>query len=77
MKPVPFKEANRELQSPGCDPLPTFTDCKISLSKWRLTTEEIDKLQHNGGYLWLWVMSGETQPPVAITVEHPFDTKLP
>ena len=75
MKPVKFTEQTIELQPPpgmkDCDPLPIFRDGRQCISKWRLGFRERLSVLF-GGHIWLWVVSGNTQPPVALTVKTPF-----
>ena len=75
MKPTAFPEANVELQAPqgmaNCDPMWVFRDGTYCISKWRFTWLERLQLLFQG-HLWVWVCSGMTQPPIALTVEQPF-----
>ena len=75
MKPVKFPESNRCLKAPSgmenCIDLHTFTDGEHSISKWRLDwRDRIAVLL--GGHVWLWVVSGHTQPPVTIDIANPW-----
>lgn len=72
MKPLHFKEANRKLTAPkgmedNCDDLHVFNDGTNCISKWEPSVRERFKLLF-GANIWLWVVSGKTQPPVAIQV---------
>lgn len=69
MKPIKFKQANRELQGPKlmtddeCRNLWVFTDDTECVSCWKLSFKErIRALIY--GKVWLGVLSGNTQPPV-------------
>jgi hypothetical protein len=77
MKPHKFPQAFRTLKMPagheGHD-LPTWTDGKEVLSCWRAGWRERLIFLFTGR-VWLWVMSGATQPPVCVTVEEPAWTK--
>ena len=70
MKPERFREANLKLTAPSgmttpCTDLWIHTDGTVAVSRWRMTWKErITALLH--GRVWLWVISGETQPPVAL-----------
>ena len=71
MRPIEFKEANVNLAKPEgmtdeeCGPLPSFRDGKSCLSCWQSTWKERISILFYGK-IWLWVMSGMTQPPVAL-----------
>lgn len=72
MKPIDFKHANRTLQKLAnmtdeeCAPLKVWTDEKECVSSWKLTwRERISALLF--GKVWLFVLSGGTQPPVALS----------
>jgi hypothetical protein len=74
MKPIKFDQANRDLLKPDsmtdeeCASLPVFTDGQVCISLWRPTLlERISLLLF--GRLWLYVLSGNTQPPVSILIE--------
>lgn len=75
MKPAKFKEATTELQAPkgmdNCGPLWVASDGVYCISKWGLTWKERLKLLFQG-HVWLWVVSGKTQPPVSIDLGFPF-----
>lgn len=77
MKPHKFPQAFCTLQMPPGMPgveLPTWTDGKQVLSCWRAGWRERLTFLFTGR-IWLWVMSGHTQPPVCVTVEEPRWTK--
>lgn len=69
MKPIKFKQANRELLGPKlmtddeCRNLWVFTDDTECVSCWKLSfRERIRALIY--GKVWLGILSGNTQPPV-------------
>ena len=78
MEPINFPEQTRVLSKP-----PSMTDeqCK-SLAIWNGNNEQCiscwkpnwwDRLRILFGKpIWLWVWSGQTQPPVKVTVDFPF-----
>jgi hypothetical protein len=73
MEPINFSQSNKILLKPEsmsdkeCGSLPVLTDGTQCLSLWRMTwRERISALLF--GRVWLWVYSGETQPPVALEV---------
>jgi hypothetical protein len=71
MKPIKFKEQNTMLGRPKCMTdeecisLPCFRDGTEVISKWKLTTEDIEHINIHG-YIWVRILSGESQPPVCI-----------
>jgi len=71
MEPTDFPQANRNLLKPEgmtdeeCSSLPVFSDGEICLSAWKLSLRErLSALLF--GRIWLYVLSGSTQPPVAL-----------
>ena len=71
MKPIYFKEHNKLLRKPDsmteeeCGNLHVFTDGDICVSCWKPSiVERLSILVF--GKVWLYVFSGETQPPVAL-----------
>ena len=51
-----------------CGNLPVFTDGETCISLWRMTWKE--RLSaFIFGRIWLFVVSGETQPPVSLMAE--------
>ena len=77
MKPIKFKEVNRTLQKPEsmaheeCQPLPIFTDGKTCISLWQGNL--LERLRYLlTGKMWLWVVSGGTQPPVLVDTKRPW-----
>ncbi len=77
MNPTPFPQSNRALTAPGgmseeeCGTLQVWTDGDRCISRWEPTAEDLERLM-NGGPVWLHIISGGTQPPVALTTESPF-----
>ena len=74
MEATLFKEANQELLRPEymteeeCGSLPVFTDGKECISKWKLSfKEKLHCLIH--GFVQVRIMSGYTQPPIALQAE--------
>lgn len=70
MTPRAFAESNKTLGAPSgmenCSSLAVYADGKTCLSCWRPTwRERLSILLF--GRVWLWVMSGYTQPPVALS----------
>lgn len=80
MKPIEFEHQTQILQKPQsmtdaeCGPLPIFNDGKHCISCWRLSLWEQIKLIWTGE-IWLSIHSGNTQPPVLLTVDEPFEKK--
>ena len=71
MIPVPFKEQTKVLEMPPgmtdeeCSPLSVFCDGRQCISLWRPSwRERLSILLF--GRVWLYVLSGNTQPPVAL-----------
>ncbi len=69
MKPIKFKEANKNLLKPKgmtekeCGSLWVFSDGKQCISCWKMTWKQrLSALFF--GKVWLSVSSGQTQPPV-------------
>jgi len=72
MNPATFEHQTQVLVRPAdmtedeCGPLPIYNDGEQCISLWRLSwRERISALIF--GKVWLQVLSGETQPPVALT----------
>jgi len=73
MKPQNFEESNKVLLKPRdmtdeqCGFLPIYIDDDKTycLSCWKPTLKERLSILLFGR-IWLWVMSGETQPPVSL-----------
>jgi len=74
MKPLDFKEANKILYRPKsmtgdeCSSLKVYSDSEQCVSCWGLSWKE-KLLALLFGKVWLYVISGKTQPPVALTCE--------
>lgn len=71
MRPIKFPQVNRNLLKPEgmtdeeCGTLPVYNDGTTSISLWKMTWKErISALIF--GRIWLYVVSGATQPPVAL-----------
>lgn len=73
MKPISFPEATRLSQPSGrlysdnvigVEPLPMWTDGEQCVSLWRLSLWERLSLLIRGT-IWVQVLSGPTQPPIA------------
>lgn len=71
MEPMNFEQANKNLLKPEgmkdeeCGSLPVFSDGKQCISLWKMTwRERLSALLF--GKVWLWVISGQTQPPVGL-----------
>lgn len=77
MKPTRFPQQTAELQPPvgmteaECGVLAVHRTGIHCISRWRLNWRERLALVF-GAPVWLWVWSGDTQPPVALTTESPF-----
>jgi hypothetical protein len=76
MNPVDFPQAVKTLGPPqgagSCGGLRVWTDGEVCVSAWMPTEEERAKIAA-GEPVFLWVMFGSTQPPVAIEVGSPFE----
>lgn len=72
MTPTRFDEANKILTKPAgmtdeeCGSLPTYADGHQTISCWRPTWRERLSILFFGR-VWLQVMFGKTQPPVALS----------
>ena len=77
MRPVEFDEQNGTLSKPPsmtdeeCLPLPVFRDGKDVISCWELNKEDLEEINKTGK-IYLGILSGNTQPPVWLSVENPF-----
>jgi hypothetical protein len=74
MKPEQFPQANKTLTKPEnmtdeqCCSLPVYCDNKTCISCWKMTfRERLSALFF--GRVWLYVLSGKTQPPVGLDVK--------
>lgn len=69
MKPIKFKQANKNLTKPEsmtdeeCSSLWVYSDGKQCISLWKMSFWQRIKVLF-WGRIWLSVFSGETQPPV-------------
>jgi hypothetical protein len=75
MRPVEFKQANKNLLPPSkvdvpCKSLPVFSNGRQCVSCWQLTLLERVKILFTGK-IWLGVL-GKTQPPLYLEVTIPF-----
>lgn len=71
MIPIIFPEHNAVLQKPPnmtdeeCLPLAVYCDGKQCISCWKMSWKErLSTLLF--GKVWVWVLSGNTQPPIAL-----------
>ena len=71
MEPMKFEQANKNLLKPEgmtdeeCGELPVFTDGTQCISLWKMSwRERLSALFF--GKIWLFVHSGQTQPPVLL-----------
>ena len=76
MTPTNFPESNKNLLAPKgqeatCGSLPVYSDGTNCISCWKPTFKEWVKFIFQRK-VWVWVQSGKTQPPIAITADHPF-----
>lgn len=77
MKPINFKQQNTVLEKPEnmkdseCSALPTFRDGKQCISCWELSEQDLEEINKTKK-VYLGVLSGNTQPPVFLTVQTPF-----
>lgn len=69
MKPIKFKEANKNLLKPTnmtdaeCSSLWVYSDARECISCWHMSWKQRIKALLWGN-VWLSVLSGNTQPPV-------------
>lgn len=78
MSPTDFHESNVHLAPPAgmeetCGYLHVYTNGEVCISCWKPTKEELARLVA-GEPVWLTIVSGHTQPPVAVSVDSPFCT---
>jgi hypothetical protein len=76
MSPQPFHESNLVLKAPAgmeetCGDLHVYATGTMCISCWQPTPEERERIAA-GGPVWLTVVAGESQPPVAVSAESPF-----
>ena len=76
MIPIKFKQANKDLLKPEnydverngeCGTLPVFSNGEECISLWKMTLVERFKSLFFGK-IWMRVLSGNTQPPVSLSV---------
>jgi hypothetical protein len=73
MRPTDFPEKTYTLQKPPsmtdeeCSPLAVFSDGSVCMSRWMPSWRERLALLF-GSPLWLYVVSGRTQPPVSLEI---------
>ena len=71
MYPVEFKEQTKVLRRPvgmtdrQCANLPVYSDGEYCISCWKMGFIERLKTMIFGK-VWVWVHSGETQPPITL-----------
>lgn len=81
MKPIGFPESNITLGKPQgmtdeeCGSLPIFNDGTYCISLWQLSWRERFSAFFFGK-VWLHVMSGKTQPPVALEAKKTIFVKV-
>jgi hypothetical protein len=74
MEPIKFKESNKTLQKPEsmtdeeCLPLEVFTNGNECISKWKFSFKERIRILF-GCNLWIYIFSGQTQPPIAPVID--------
>ncbi len=79
MKPAEFTEQNKTLLRPPsmtdkeCLSLPVFTDGRHCISLWQGSFRERVKFLFTGE-MWFLIVSGQTQPPVKLQINNPFQT---
>lgn len=74
MKPINFPESNKTLLKPSnmtdeeCGQLPVYCDGNQCISLWKFSLKErLQALIY--GTIWVYVISGQTQPPIALSTE--------
>lgn len=72
MNPINFPESNKTLLKPAnmtdeeCSSLHVFSDGKECISLWKMSwRERLSALFR--GRVWVYVMMGQTQPPIALS----------
>jgi hypothetical protein len=74
--PIDFPQSNGSLAPPSgmdnCGGLRLFRDGESCISCWQPTEAEREAIAA-GAPVWLWVISGPTQPPVSVCAESPWD----
>jgi hypothetical protein len=80
MDPTRFPQANTVLGPPPdmgegeCQALAVHRDGVHCISRWMPTAQEREDIA-NGEPVWLWVRTGQSQPPVALTTTPPTFTQ--
>ena len=75
MKPIKFKEANKNLLKPQgmtdeeCSGLCVYTDGEQCISCWKMNWKQ-RIMSFLFGRVWLSVLSGQTQPPVWVDCDN-------
>lgn len=74
MKPIKFSRSNKTLLKPSnmldeeCSSLDVYTDDKQCVSCWKMSLwERLSSLLF--GKIWLYVLSGDTQPPILLVCQ--------
>ena len=71
MKPINFPESNKTLSKPEsmtdeeCLSLDVYSDGEYCISCWKPTLRERLSILLFGR-VWVWVLSGKTQPPITL-----------
>lgn len=86
---IEFDEANTVLRAPTPEDAAAGTvydlhvhrhrdldGCHHVISKWQLSAEELAEVNRTGGVVWFGCW-GQTHPPLWISGQYPFVTKLP
>jgi len=77
MNPIEFPEQTKVLNKPDsmtdaeCSSMAVHCDGKTCISCWKGGLWDRVKFLFTGK-MWLYVLSGQTQPPVCITPHYPF-----
>lgn len=78
MNPISFPQQTKVLQKPvgmtdkECGSLPVWCDGKQCLSVWRASFFDRVKFLFRGK-IFVLVVSGQTQPPIALEIDNPFN----
>lgn len=80
MKPIEFAESNQVLlppeKVPNCESLPVWSDGHQCVSCWKLSLRD-RLIALIFGKVWIAVLSGHTQPPIALSVERKYFRDAP
>lgn len=77
MTPTKFEGQDTVLRKPGnmtdeeCGPLPILRLQGTCISCWKMSWRERIKCFWQG-YIWIGVLSGNTQPPIYVAIDKPF-----